>query len=120
MQTLAEALVIGEQKGAVLMNRAAERAPELVPLKAGGRTGVEIIARVEGVVAQEIEQRPVPLVGPRLGYDQHLPRRPFAIVGAVGIRQHVEFAHRIYAQQLLTGAAGLHVVLGRAGEFHAV
>ena len=44
----------------------------------------------------------------------------FAVLRAVGIGEHVELAHGVHAQQLLAGAAGLHVVLRRAGEFHAV
>ena len=60
------------------------------------------------------------LVGARLRDDQHLRAGPFAVLRAVGIAQHVEFAHRVHAQQLLAGAAGLHVVFGRAGEFDAV
>ena len=52
--------------------------------------------------------------------DQHLRARALAVLGAIGIAQHVELAHRIHAQQLLAGAARLHVILGRAGEFDAV
>ena len=52
--------------------------------------------------------------------DQHLRAGTLAVLGAVGIAQHVELPHRVDAQQLLAGAAGLHVVLGRAGEFDAV
>ena len=46
--------------------------------------------------------------------------RPLAVFGAVGVAQHIELAHRFHAQQISAGATGLHIVLGSAGEFHAV
>ena len=60
------------------------------------------------------------LVAARLGDDDHLAAGALAVFGAVGIAQNVEFPHRVHAQQLLAGAARLHVVLGRARELHAV
>ena len=60
------------------------------------------------------------LVGARLGHDQNLTAGTLAVLGAVGIAQNVEFLHRFNAQQLPTGAAGLHVVFSRAGVFDAV
>ena len=44
------------------LNRAAERAAELIALKARDGAAVEEIARVEGVVAQKLVERAVELV----------------------------------------------------------
>ena len=60
------------------------------------------------------------LVRARLGHDPYLPARPLAVFGAVGVAQHVEFPHRIDAQQLLAGSSGLHVVFRRAGVLDAI
>src|SRR5207248_1516916 len=43
-----------------------------------------------------------------------------AIFRTVGVAQHIKFADRIDTQQLLTAAAGLHVVLCSAGKFHTI
>jgi hypothetical protein len=60
------------------------------------------------------------LVRPGLGDDQNLRAGTLAVLRTIGIAKQVEFPHGVDAQQLLAGAAGLHVVLRRAGEFHAV
>ena len=63
---LAHALVAGEEERALAHDRAAERGAELLPLQLLGLAGEEV-ARVEGVVAHEVEQRAVELVGAGLG-----------------------------------------------------
>ena len=60
------------------------------------------------------------IVASGLSHDQHLRPRPLSVLGAIRIAQHVELAHGVDAQQLLAGAARLHIVLGRAGELDAV
>ncbi len=60
------------------------------------------------------------LIAARLGHDDHLAARVFAIFGAVGIAQDVEFTHGIHAQQLLAGASRLHIVFGCARVLDAI
>ncbi len=120
VQMLAEALVIGEEESLVLLHGAAERAAELVALKAGGGSAVEEIAGIRRRCCAGIRRANRAGFGAGLGDDQHLRAGPLAVFGAVGIGEQVEFAHRVDAQQLLAGAAGLHVVFRRAGEFDAV
>ena len=120
VQVLAESFVVGEDEGLVLLHRAAQRAAELVARETRDGTAVEEIARIESIVAQELVKRSVELVGSGLGDNEHLRAGPLAELRAVGIAQHIEFAYRIHAQQLLAGAARLHIVLGRAGEFDAI
>ena len=55
-----------------------------------------------------------------MGHDDHLAAGPFAVFGAVGVAQDVEFTHGIHAQQLLAGASRLHVVLGSARVLDAI
>ncbi len=120
MQVLAESFVIAEHEGLVLLDRAAQRDAELVALKARNGIRVEEVAGVEVVVAQEFVERSVQLIGSGLGDDQNLAAGTLAVLGAVGIGEQVEFPHRVHAQQLLAGAAGLHVVFRRARELHAI
>src|SRR5438105_1413858 len=57
-QILAESLVVAEHKSLVLLNRAARRGAKLVSLKRrSGRTGIEEVACVQGVVAPELKYR---------------------------------------------------------------
>ena len=63
---LAHALVAGEEEGPLAQDRAAQGGAELLPLQFL-RLAREEVARVEGVVAHEVEQRAVELVGARLG-----------------------------------------------------
>ena len=65
VQVLAESFVVGEDERLVLLDRAAQRAAELVALKARHGSAVEEVARIEGVVAQEFVQRSVHLVASR-------------------------------------------------------
>ena len=58
---LPEALVVAEEEELVLPNRAAQRAAELVALKFGNRSGVEVVAGIESAVADELKCRAVEL-----------------------------------------------------------
>ncbi len=52
---LAEALVVAEEEELVRANGAAERSAELVALKLGNVALIEVVARIEGAVANEFE-----------------------------------------------------------------
>ena len=120
VQVLLESFKVAEDESLVLLDGPAQRHAILIPLEAGNGTGIEEIASVQVAVAQEFIHRSVEIVAAGLRHDQNLRARAFSVLGAVGIAQHVELAHGIHAQQFPTGAAGLHVVLGRAGEFDAI
>ncbi len=53
-EVLAVALVVGEEEELVLLDGAAERAAEVVALELGNLCLVEVVARVEGGVAEEL------------------------------------------------------------------
>ena len=120
VKVLAEALVVGEQESAVLLDGPAQRAAELVALVRWHDALGEIIGSVKVVVAQEFKQRTVKLVAARLGDDNYLAARALAVFGAVGIAQDIELPHCIDAQQLLAGAARLHIILRRARVLHTI
>ena len=120
MQVLQKLFEVGKEERLVLLDRSAQRAAELIAREAWRGCAIEEVAGVEDVVPHVLVKRSVQLVGARLGDDQHLRTRPFAILRAVGIAQQIEFAHRIHAEHLLADAARLHVVLRRAGKFNAV
>ncbi len=75
-QRLAEAFVVAEQEQLVLLERAAQRAAELVPAerRRNGRL-VEEIARIESAVAQKFEQRSVQRIGSGLRHHADLRAR---------------------------------------------
>src|SRR5438034_2942347 len=96
VQILAESLVVAEYKSLVLPDGAARRGAKLVSLKRrSGRTGIEEVARVQGVVAQKLKQRAVPLIRAGLRDDADLAPRLLAVLGAIGVPQNVEFPHRV-------------------------
>ena len=66
-------------------NGAAERAAELVALKLGNRALVEVVARIERAVAEELECRAVQLIGAGSGDDADLRAVALAVAGAVGV-----------------------------------
>ena len=118
-EPLDEGLVAEEEEGAVARERSAERAAELVAVEVGLVVGVEEVARVERVVAVELVDAAVELVGARLGQDVDLPARVAAELGAVGVRLDPELANRLHAERRAGGAAGRavgEVVLQRAVE----
>src|SRR2546425_6978241 len=57
VQILAESLVVTEHKSLVLLNGPARRAAKLVSLKRRSGTGIKEVARVQGIVAQELKNR---------------------------------------------------------------
>ena len=117
---LAESFVVAEEKQLVGANGAAERCAELVALKLGNRALVEVVARIECAVANELKCCAVQLIGARSGDDADLRAVAFAVGGAIGVGRHVELAHRIDAEQLAARSAGRHVDERRTGVFDAV
>ena len=94
VQALQEPLVAGEHERPAGLDRAAQRAAELIPLKRRRRGPlVEVVRRVEGAVADELEGRPAPPVRARLRHDGDLAARLLAVFGAVGVAQDVELAN---------------------------
>ena len=89
---MTKSFVAAEQKGPVLSNRSAQGAPELVSSK--GRDGALIkeVPRVQFAVPQKLEDGTMNLVGPGLSDDADLPSGPLAVLGGIGVRQHVEFS----------------------------
>ena len=60
------------------------------------------------------------VVGSGAGDDDDLRAGTLAVLGSIGVAEDVEFLDGFDTEQLLAGAAGLHVVLGGSGEFDAV
>src|SRR5579875_2402613 len=120
MQVLRKALKVCESEGFVPSEGSAQRAAKLVTLEWRRRSLVKVVRRVENIVAQELVERAVHLICAALRDDEHLRARPFAVLGAVCVAEHVKLAHGIDAEQFLARAAGLHIVLSRGGGLHAI
>ena len=120
MQVLPQSFIIAEKKCFVPLDRPSQCASKLVALEWRSRTLIEIIRRIEVVVSQKFVSTAVHLVRSRAGDDQHLGAGSLAVLRAVGVTQHIEFAHSIDAQQFLADTAGLHVVLRSPGKLHAI
>ena len=118
--------VAAEEEGAVLDDRPADGAAELVQLQQ--RLGpdrrdavveradrVEVIARVERVVAQVLEHAAVEAVAARLGDDAHLAAGAGAELGRVAARFDAEFLDVLEARLQLERRAVLAVHIARRG-----
>ena len=115
------AFVIGEEKGAVLQDRPAEREAILVPviLRLLVVHRFEEARGVQPVVLQEVPERAVEGIGARLRrHVHHRPTRP-AELGRIGVHHHSELRHRI--RRRLHGLVG-EALVGGAVEIvvHAV
>src|SRR6185312_4317780 len=119
-EVLAIALVVAEEKKLVAADGAAERTAELIALKFGGGTDVEVIARVESAVAKKFIRVAVDVVCAGHGDDADLRSSALAVVCSVGIGDDVEFAHGIHAEKLTAGASGCDVDKRCSGVFNAV
>src|SRR5262249_10085751 len=120
VKALAKAFVVSESECFVLSNWPAEGGPELIPLKRWSVSLIEEVRRVQSVISQKLEERPVQLIAAGLRHDYYLSAGFFAELRAIGIGLHVEFAHCVYSEQLSAGSAGGHVVFRRAGVLHTV
>ena len=90
---LAHALVAGEEERAAAHDRAAQRRAELLALQLLGLAREEV-ARIEGVVAHEVEEGAVELVGAGLGGGVERAAR-LAELGGVGALLHLELLERV-------------------------
>ena len=95
-------LFIGpEQEHLVLLDGASQSASKLMAYERRRAIGlIEEVASVQHVVAHILKNAPVELVGSRGGHNRDLTSGPFAILGAVGVGEDVEFPHRFHAEQL--------------------
>ena len=93
-EALAQPFVGGEVEQPILLQRAAERRAELVAREVGLAGDVEVVARVERVVAMELEGAAAERVGAGLGQDVDLPAVVAAELRAVGVRFDAELADR--------------------------
>ena len=66
---------------------------------------IEKVFGVESAVAHKLVQRAVHLVRSRHAHNADLPSGAFAVFRSVGIGHHVEFAHRVNAQQFAADSA---------------
>src|SRR5580698_1419151 len=83
-------LAIDEEEGFVLANRAADGTAELVQIELFWRGGEEALG-IERGVAEELEQRPVEVVGAGLSCDQYCGSSARAVLGGVVVGQNFEF-----------------------------
>src|SRR5215471_2879728 len=120
MEMLAKSLVIAEEESLAISERSTKGCTKLIALEGWSGTPIKIVGSVERAVSQKFVYAAVKVIGSGLSHDSDLSTGALAVLGAVGIAQHIEFAHCVYAEQLLTASAGLHVVFRRAGEFHPV
>jgi hypothetical protein len=101
---LAQPLVAAEEEGLVLDDRAAEGEAELVAPELRLPV-VEEVARVQVVVAQELEDRPVEGVGAGLGDGEEDAPGGAAVLGAVAVGEHPELFDGLDADEQPLGAA---------------
>ena len=119
-EVLAVAFVVGEEEELVLLDGAAERRAEVVALELGDAGAVEVVARVEEAVAEELVDGAVELVGAAGGGDGYLRAVALAVGGGVGVGDDVELANAIDAEELAGGPAGGGVDQRRAGVLDAI
>src|SRR5207245_4710391 len=111
-QPLAKSFVISEEEHLVAADRPSQRSAKLVPLKRRYRRriwsfgDVKEVPRVQGAVAQILENGSTPLIRSRSGYNGDLRPGPFSIFGAIGVPKDVEFTHGVYAEQIPAYALG--------------
>jgi len=120
VQALPESFVISEEKRIIFPDRPSHRSAKLVPSKRRSIPPVEEIRSIQHVVAQKLERRSVPLIGSRLSNNQRLARRAACRIPLHRVAQHVEFAHRVHAEQHPARSSRLHVVLSGSGKLHSV
>ena len=120
VQILTIPFIVCEQERFVLSDWPAGGHAELIPLERRRRSNIEIVGRIERIVAEEFKGRATPLVGAGLRHDRHLSTRMFAVFGRVRIAENVEFTNGFHSQELLACASGLHVVFCSAAIFHPV
>ena len=117
---LAITFVISKQEQLVFLERPAQSSSEHIALELRDASLVKEIARVQRAVAKKFVHAAMQLIGARCGNDAHLSARPLAVLRSVGVRHHVEFAHRVHSQQLAARASRRNVDERSAGELDAI
>ena len=105
------------------LNRPAHGGAELIALKRRRRRarGIEDnFARPESLFRRNSYADPCHWFVPDCVTIDNLAAGMFAILGAVGIAQHIEFPNRVDSQQFAARAAGLHVIFRSARVLHAI
>ena len=105
-KVLAQRFIADEIEEPVAPNRPAQRRPELVAREVRLLPDVEVIARVECVVAVELEDAAVEPVGPGSRDDIDLAADIAPEFRAVGVRLDPEFLHRLHAERRAGRAPG--------------
>src|SRR5579884_2079341 len=119
-EMLAKAFVVAENEKLVFLDGAAERGAEFVALELGDIALVEEIARVQIAVAEEFINTAVKLVCSGSRDDTDLRAGALAVLGAIGIRNYIELAYGIDAEQLPACAARGVVDFRSPGVFDAI
>src|SRR5437667_5940376 len=103
-----------EQKHLVLLDWASQRSSKLMAFERRRANGlIEEVAGVQRAVAQILERAPVDLVGSRGGHNGDLSSGPFPILGAVSVRENVEFPYPFHAEQLPARSVWRNELAGR-------
>src|SRR5216117_1519464 len=89
-ESLDQAFVAGEIKEPIGFQRTAADAAELIAAELGLARDVEVIWRVERIVAVELEHAAVEGVAARSGQDRDLATVIVPVLGAVGVRLNPE------------------------------
>jgi len=92
----------------------------LIPPEGRHEILVKEVPRVQGAIAQKFKYGPVQRVGPRFRDDADLSAGALPVFGGIGIRQEVELADRVDAQQILADTAGRVRKLAAAAQFDSV
>src|ERR1700753_3951587 len=119
-QRLAEAFVVGEEKGLVLDDRTAGGGAENVAFEMRNIAVIEEVASVERAVAQEFVRRSVKLIRAVRGDHIDLGAWSLAVLRAVGVFDDGEFAHGVDTEKLSAEAARCVIHFRGAGELNSV
>ncbi len=112
-------LIVGVEERFPSYDRPAESPAKLIQQKGIGRRSVEWRARVEHIVAEEIEGLAVKNVCPRGGNHRYLPaRRSILRIGAEILRLHLKFLDRI--QRNIQAHVLTLFLIVNSGRIHAI
>src|SRR3569833_1073485 len=103
---LAESFVVAEEKQFVFDQWPTQRSAKLVALKRRNRAVIEVVAGIERAIADELKSCAMDLIGSTCGHDADLGTGALSICRAIGVRDYVELAHCVNAQQLTARSAG--------------
>src|SRR5215831_5475740 len=104
---LAKSFVIAEEEGLAISERASKSPAKLIALEGRGRALIKIIRCVKCAVSKKFVYAAVKFIRSGLSHNCDLSTGALAVLGAVGIAQHIEFPHCVHSQQLLTAPTRL-------------